>query len=169
MPLRQVICLACVVVLAGTVPTFAAEGDCRQQNGVYRDNDNAFELTFQPAESDAQAATHRFSVRVLKTGAMLDGYVMPSDPVDRSNGIIFYNCPEGDATGKDIAACTVWQGVVYGHEAGKIETLPSGDQVAVSEILLPDFGPAIRRSDLWAKGKADVAPWDVLTLKGCAK
>ena len=39
--------------------------------------------------------------------------------------MIMNNCPEGDVTGDDIAACTVWEGVIYSIGAdGKVGSLP---------------------------------------------
>jgi hypothetical protein len=82
--------------------------------------------------------------------------------------MMFFNCPEGDVTGDDLKACTVWQGVIYGLVAGHIDLLPSAEAKAADEILLPDFGPSIRNSKIWGIGKATVTPGDVLALKGCS-
>lgn len=142
---------------------------CPQERAVYRDRDNAYELAFQPGHSEAEAAEHRFVLKVLASHLVLDGYVMGSQPVDRTNGILFFNCPEGDVTGKDIEACTVWQGVIYGETAGRIDLLPEPGKDAATQIVLPDFGPSIRSSTLWSEGKATVVPADVLDFKECAK
>jgi hypothetical protein len=104
---------------------------------------------------------------IKNTRLVLDGYVMASEPVNRTNGFLFNNCPEGDITGDDIAACTVWQGVIYASGKGRIDLLPPQGANAADEILLPGFGPALQASSAWGPEKATVAPWDVLTLKGC--
>lgn len=105
-----------------------------------------------------------------KTSLMLDGYVMQSDDPPQSNGIILFNCPGGDVTGAELSACTVWQGTISASdEAGKTDVLPSEGAEAAARLLLPDFGPAVRKSSIWGEGKATVAPSDVLTLKGCAQ
>lgn len=161
--------LAVLGIVTGLAPATAHAMACPQEKAVYRDRDNAFELSFVPPQSDAEANAHRFSVKVLGTTLAMDGYVMDSAPVNRSNGILFFNCPEGDVTGKDIAECTVWQGVMYGQSGDRIDLLPSQGKEAAAAILLPDLGPAIQQSKVFGAGKAKIAPWDVLGFKECAK
>jgi hypothetical protein len=149
------------------LPTFALAAECKQEQAIYADRDDAYELTFEAVDSEAASSSYRFSIAVKKTDVKLDGFVMGSEPVDRPNGILFHNCPEGDVTGDDLAKCTVWQGVIYASAEGRIELLPPTGSVAAPEILLPGFGPALRDSTAWGTGMASVVPWDVLTLKGC--
>lgn len=160
-PFAIVAFLAC-----GMLPAMAAE--CPQEHAIYADSKGAYTLTFEPVDLASSSSTHRFSVKVKQGGAVLDGYVMPSDTVERTNGMLFYNCPDGDVTGADLAACTVWQGVIYGNDQGKLQLLPQQGAKAAPEILLPGFGPALQASDAWKKIKATVVPWDVLALKGCS-
>ena len=88
----------------------------------------------------------------------------------RAKGIIMFNCPEGDVTGADLRACTVWQGMIYASDlTGNISALPTEGAGAAARLFLPALGPSIRESSIWGKGKATVAPWDVLTLKGCGE
>ena len=150
-------------------PYGAAAATCQQEHAVYSDPDNAYELTFKPVEAESAAATHRFTLKVINTDLVFDGYVLPSEPVNRPNGIAFYNCPEGDVTGDDIAACTVWQNVIYGSYDGHIDLLGPQGSAAASQILLPGFGPSLRESNAWGEKKATVVPWDVFTLKDCNK
>jgi hypothetical protein len=147
-------------------PALAAE--CPQQRAIYADRAAAYEFAFEPVGSDAAATSHHFKLRVLKSNIVLDGIVMTGDDVVRSNGMIMHNCPEGDATGEEIAACTVWEGVLYAVDgSGAIDLLPAEDADAAERILVPGLGPSIRYSAVWEAGQADVAPWDVLTFKGC--
>jgi hypothetical protein len=156
--------LASVAVLAGAGE--ARSAGCPQERAVYADSKGFYELSFAPVDPGSSASTHRFRI---KAGTLvMDGYVMASEPVDRSNGMLFYNCPEGDATGADLAACTVWQGVIYAHDKGKLDLLPKQGADASAEILFPGFGPALQASSAWGKSKAMVVPWDVLVLKGCS-
>ncbi|URK86858.1 hypothetical protein LP421_22510 [Rhizobium sp. RCAM05350] len=146
----------------------AVASDCLQEQAIYGDADGAYELQFEPVGSASAATSNHFKVKVAKTDLVLDGIVMQSDEPVRANGMIMNNCPEGDVTGDDIAACTVWQGVIYSVGVdGKVGSLPGEGLEAASQVLLPDFGPAIRNSSIW--GKATVAPWDVLTFKGCGQ
>ncbi|MBL0374073.1 hypothetical protein JJB09_18790 [Rhizobium sp. KVB221] len=155
--------------LALLSPAVAAATECRQENAVYGDAAAAYELAFSAVDPDSSASSHRFTVKVLKTNLALDGHVMASEPVNRTNGILFNNCPEGDVTGEDIAACTVWEGVIYGHRNGKIDLLPGQGAEAAPEILLAGLGPSLQASSAWGEKKATVVPWDVFSLKGCGK
>jgi hypothetical protein len=56
---------------------------------------------------------HRLSLSFAESGVTMDGVVMLAGEPDRPWGMVMHNCPEGDATGAEIAACTVWQGPVY--------------------------------------------------------
>jgi hypothetical protein len=157
------VAVACAIALCPAV-AYAA---CNQERAIYVDPDNAYELSFEPVETESSASSHLFKIRVLKTTLVLEGYVMGSEPVQRTNAILFDNCPDGDVTGDDIAACTVWDGVIYGNAGGKITLLPPQGATAATEILLAGFGPSLMASSAWGAGKASVVPWDAFTLKGC--
>src|SRR4051812_47268419 len=94
---------------------------CTQERATYVDTQGIYALTFEAVDPESSASSHSFKMTVKGTKLLLDGYVMPSEPVNRTNGVLFNNCPEGDITGADIAACTVWQGVIYASEGGKID------------------------------------------------
>jgi hypothetical protein len=151
--------------LGSAMPAVAAV--CPQEQAIYTDRDGAYELSFEPVDTEAASSSYRFTVAVKKTDLKLDGFVMGSEPVNRPNGILFHNCPEGDATGEDLRRCTVWQGVIYAAESGKIDLLPLTGSPAAPEILLPGFALGLVESSAWGKDKATVVPWDVLSLKGC--
>jgi len=157
------------LVLAGLLAAGAASAtECRQDRAVYVDRNGGYELTFEPVGSEAAAVSHHFKLKVLSGGTMLDGIVMPGDPA-RSNGMVMHDCPEGDVTGEDIAACTVWEGVIYalGGE-GDADLLPEESATAAETLLLSGFGPSLRYSALWDAGKARAVPSDVFKRKGCS-
>jgi hypothetical protein len=159
---------AIVLALLCGQPLMAAE--CKQANAVYADRDGAYELRFTPINSPAAAASNQFKLNVLKTALVLDGYVMPSEDPARSIGMVMFHCPDGDATGADLEACTIWQGMVYGMNAkGEMDNLQPEAGSAADKVVLPGIGPAIRASSIWGAGKASVAPWDVLDFKECAR
>ena len=154
-----------LAVAASLAATAAPAADCPQARAVYADRDGGYELTFEPVGSDAAATSHHFKVKVAASGTLLDGIVMPGD---RANGMILHECPEGDATGEEIAACTVWEGVIYALDGtGGADLLPGEEAEAAKTLLLSGFGPSLRYSRLWDEGKATAAPWDVFTMKGC--
>lgn len=156
------------LVLAGSLAATAAFADeCRQDRAVYADRDGGYELSFEPTGSDAAATSHHFKLKVVSSGVVLDGIVMPGEP-ERSNGMVMHDCPEGDVTGEEIAACTVWEGVIYALDGGDAALLPDEGGAAAESLLLSGFGASLRYSTLWDEGKANAAPWDVFKRKGCA-
>ncbi|MBX5202356.1 hypothetical protein [Rhizobium sp. NZLR1] len=151
------------------VPVSTLSAACKQEQAIYVDRDGAYELRFAPLNSQSAAASNQFKVSALKTPVVMEGYVMPSDDPVRAIGILMFNCPEGDATGADLNACTVWQGAVYGMDAkGEMDNLQPEGAAAAEKLVFPGLGPAIRQSSAWGEGKATLAPWDVLTFKECA-
>jgi hypothetical protein len=161
---RKLIAAALLLVLSAQA-SLAAE--CSQEKAIYADRDGAYELKFAAVDSEAASSSYRLTIAVKNADVKLDGFVMGSEPVNRPNGILFHNCPEGDTTGEEIRKCTVWQGVIYAAGSGKVDLLPVTGSPAASEILLPGFALGLIESTAWGKGKATVVPWDVLSLKGC--
>jgi hypothetical protein len=157
-----------LVTLAWAVAPVAVQAEeCAQEKAVYVDMDNAYELRFEPMGSES-SVSNRFKLAVRNTNIVADGIVMRTDDHLRADGRIMFECPEGDVTGADLRACTVWQGMVYASDLkGHIRALPAEGESAADRLFLPALGPSIQKSSLWGKGKATVAPWDVLSLKGC--
>lgn len=154
-------------VLLSLAPFAAQAADCPQSRAIYGDADGAYELRFAPVAAESATTSNRFDVVALKADIKLEGFVMLSGDPERANGMVMHNCPEGDVTGDDLAACMIWQGVVYSvSSAGKIDLLPAETAVAAQQLLLPDFGPAVKASSIG--DKLAVAPWDVFAFKGCA-
>lgn len=166
MTARSILVLgAMTVCISGPASAFADE--CVQEKAVYGDMDNAYELRFEPA-GGAVAVSNKFKLAVLNTAIVADGVVMHVEDGSHAGGTIMFNCPEGDVTGADLRACTVWQGMIYASDVkGHISALPAAGAGAAARLFLPALGPSIRQSVLWGAGKATVAPWDVLSLKGC--
>ncbi len=167
---KQKSVVAMVIAALSYAPVSAIAAECKQGKAIYADRDGAYELRFSPITSEAMTSTHQFRLSALKTSVVMDGYVMSSDDPERTMGMVLFNCPDGDVTGADLDACTVWQGFVYRANAdGGLDNLQSGDGPAAEKIVFPGLGPAIRQSSAWGDGKATVAPWDVLDFKGCAQ
>ncbi len=161
--------LAALGIVTGLVPGLAHASACPQEKAIYRDRDNAYELAFSPVNLDAESNTHRFKLTVPGSKLSMDGYVQGSTPVKTSNGIIFYNCPDGDVTDSDIMKCTVWQGFLYGQSAGRIDLLPVQGKDAADQILIAGLGLAIDQFEGFGQDKPKLAPWDVLEFKECVK
>ncbi|MGL3607433.1 hypothetical protein ACSV9I_13035 [Rhizobium sp. G187] len=157
---------ACVLLAALALSHAASAADCLIEKATYREAETGVELVFAAASGENTPVTHGFSTTVGKFE--LDGHVMYDPEVERPIGMLMNNCPEGDVTGADLAACTVWKGIVYGIDeaTGHVDLLPSEGAAAPDALLLPGFGPAVLAS---SAGKAlETGPWDVFEFKGCA-
>src|SRR5690606_26524617 len=99
---------ASLLVMAAASPALA---DCPVELATYRDLEDAASVEFTPTGEGA-AVTNTFRM-LLDNDVVLDGIVMWSDGIGRPYGMLTYKCPEGDATGAELAACTMWEGVIY--------------------------------------------------------
>ena len=123
---------ALAAVLATAFPALAA---CPIELAVYGDLENTAGIDFRPT-MDSATVTNSFRM-VLDNGVVLDGIVQWSDGVARPNGMLMHKCPEGDVTGEELAACTVWQGVIYtSDDKGNIELLPAEGKTAPQKLDL---------------------------------
>jgi len=149
----------------GLLPAAGASAACPVELAVYGDRDNAAGIDFRPATGLA-TVTNAFRMN-LDNATMLDGIVMWSEGTERPYGSLTYNCPEGDVTGEELDACTVWQGVVYAvDDTGTVGLLPkTGD--APKLLIFPDLGPSLSLSAAHGEGGFTKVPWDVFALKGC--
>ena len=149
----------CAMLLA--TPALAA---CPVELAVYGDRDHVAGIDFRPVV-DRAAVTNAFRMN-LDNGVVLDGFVMWSEGTERPYGALTYKCPEGDVTGEELEACTVWQGVIYSADAaGAVGLLPKAG-AAPKTLLFPDLGPSLGLSAI-GEGGLSRMPWDVFALKGC--
>jgi len=159
--------LAATLMAASGTPAQAA---CPQALAVYAEAASGAEIAFSGPLSDADGMQHRFSLSFAENGVRMDGVVMMAGEPDRPWGVILHDCPEGDATGAEIAACTVWEGVLYTigktGEAGWLPVLDANLEAGDS-LLLPDFGAAVMQSQAWQAKQISMLPGDVFRLKAC--
>ena len=88
--------------------------------------------------------------------------------VSRPHGSLMYKCPTGDVTGEELAACTVWEGVVYGaDDKGNIALLPAEKVDAPGSLIFPDLGASLQMSAAYGANGFSKVPWDVFVLKAC--
>ncbi|MFB9947835.1 hypothetical protein ACFFP0_03195 [Rhizobium puerariae] len=143
---------------------------CAIEKAIFVEADAGTRLAFEPVGSDAAAVSHLFTVTGGSGGKLkLDGNVMYDEESKRPAGMIMNNCPEGDATGAELRACTVWTGVPYALDVatGHIDILGAEGSQAPDAVLMPGFGPAIRHSTLWDKSGLKDVPWDLYEFKEC--
>lgn len=152
--------------LALAVATFPALAACPVERAVYRDVEDTATIEFRPG-SETAAVTNGFTMR-LDNGVGMDGIVMWTEGVRRPNGMLSYKCPEGDVTGEELAACTVWQGVIYtSDDSGNISLLPPEGADAPAKLIFPDLGPSLRHSAAYGANGITAVPWDVFAFQGC--
>ncbi|MGE0501130.1 MAG: hypothetical protein AB7I79_05640 [Rhizobiaceae bacterium] len=146
--------------------SMAADAACPIELAVYGDPASGIELDFTPGSGNALVTN---GYRMLLGGdVVLTGFVMRSEDVERSWGTVMHDCPEGDVTGDEIAACTVWEGIVYAvSEKGEVTLLPPEDNPAPPTLLFAGLGPFVRQSEAYARSGLAAAPSDVFALKGC--
>lgn len=157
--------LACALAAAllAPHPAFAA---CPIELAVYADRDQAAEIDFLPVGRLA-TVTNAFRM-LLDNDVVLDGHVMWTEGVSRPYGILTHKCPLGDLTGAEIAACTLWEGVVYASDGtGAVGLLPEEGAAAPATLVFPDLGPTLVQTAAYGPGGFSKVPWDVFALKGC--
>ncbi|MEM5470648.1 hypothetical protein WNZ14_02830 [Hoeflea sp. AS60] len=157
----------CLMLALVSAPAQAA---CPQALAVYSDAASGAEIAFSGPLSQADGMQHRFHLTFAENDVRMEGVVMMAGEPDRPWGVILHNCPQGDATGAEIDACTVWEGVIYTigstGEAGWLPVLDA-NSTAGDSLLLPDFGAAVMRSQAWLARQVTMLPGDVFKLKAC--
>lgn len=161
--------LAGLLSFALCTPAFA---ECWQELATYKDANANAELAFTPrTEGEVDTMLSRFTITFPENNVKLDGIVMDAgEPFFRPLGMIMHNCPEGDATGDEIAECTVWQGIVYGlDEASNVSYLASTNegQKAAKTLLFPDLGAAVQLSTAFGTGALSKPPKDDFKQTAC--
>ncbi len=161
---------AAVVLMALTGSVATAQAACLQALAVYGEAASGAEMAFSGPLNEADGMLHRFNLSFGQNGVSMDGVVMMVSEPDRPWGVILHQCPEGDATGAEIDACTIWEGPIYAIDAqGGAQWLPVLETgVAAGEsLLLPEFGAAVMRSAAWRDRLIGAAPGDVFRLTAC--
>lgn len=151
--------------VAGAFP--AAAADCPIERAVYAEPEAGVELRFD-ASGENTPLSHRFSLVSSNAKMKVDGHVLYDPEIERPVAMALDNCPEGDVTGADIAACTVWKGIIYAADkaTGQVDLIPDEGADAPDSLILPGFGPAIAASTFGAAMTA--MPWDVFKFKQCS-
>ncbi len=160
----NIVSAAGVLAVLFTAPN--AQAACPLALAVYGDAESDAGIDFRPT-TDAVTVTNTFKM-VLDKGVVLDGIVMWTSGVSRPHGSLMYKCPTGDVTGDELAACTVWQGVVYSaDDKGNIALLAAEGTDAPQSLIFPDLGPSLQMSSAFGPNGFSKLPWDVFLLKGC--
>ncbi|RUW00675.1 MAG: hypothetical protein EOR88_14860 [Mesorhizobium sp.] len=157
-----------VALAAGAALVAAdAQAACPIQLAAYGEAKSGAEIDFSPTGTSATIAnTFRM---ILDNNTVLDGIAMWTEgSAGRPHGSLMYKCPTGDVTGEELAACTVWEGVVYSaDEKGVVGLLPAEGADAPKSLIFPDLGPSLEMSAAYGPAGFSKVPWDVFALKGC--
>jgi hypothetical protein len=152
------------LVLLSHIVSAHAYAACPQELSIYEDA-KGNSITFTPP-SDSQASEHEFGLRIGTTN--LQGVVLWSKDPDRPNGIIMDQCPDGDVTGEELEACTVWQGVIYGlTKDADAPFLGKRGAPHAEALLLPDFSRAVLEHKFKTPLSAPPEIADVFKMKAC--
>ena len=144
-------------------PAFAA---CPIELSVYRDRDGVAEVNFRPT-GEAVAVTNAFRM-IVGEATVFEGFVMWTEEPSRPYGMVNHNCPEGDVTGAEIEACTVWQGAIYAVDAaGAVSLLPREGEAAPPRLIFADLAAGMQTSPAYAAAGLSTLPFDVFDLSGC--
>jgi hypothetical protein len=152
--------------LLATIPASGVAGaTCPIELATYLSVGHAARLEFSPT---LESATVTNTFRMLAGDIVLDGLVQWSVDVPRPWGMLMQDCPKGDVTGAELAACTVWQGVIYASDLeGNVGLLPEEGQNAPNRLIFPDLEPSLAVSAANADGQLAGLAWDVFALQGC--
>ncbi|MBN9222824.1 MAG: hypothetical protein J0I79_33245 [Mesorhizobium sp.] len=153
--------------LAGSLAASSlAHAACPIELAVYGDAQSGSEIDFTPTGTSA-TVTNTFRL-ILDNNVVLNGIVVWTADVSRPNGTLMYKCPEGDVTGEELAACTLWSGVIYtSDDKGSAGLLPAEGVEAPKTLILPDLGPVLRQSKAYGAGGFSKVPSDMFAMKGC--
>lgn len=144
----------------------ASYAACPIELAVYRDRDRVAGIDFRPTGESA-AVTNSFRMN-FSGDVVFDGFVMWTDAPARSQGFVTHQCPEGDVTGEEIEACTVWRGALYAVGAdGTVSTLPREGEPAPARLLFADLAAGMQASPPYEKTGLAGLPFDAFELSGC--
>ncbi|MEJ1119407.1 hypothetical protein V9K92_13110 [Phyllobacterium sp. CCNWLW109] len=152
----------------GVLFASSAYAACTQDRAVYTDRDDDYTLTFKHFPEDQPVATsNEFVLQRNDADLKLQGVVM-RDEAARPNALIMYNCPSGDSTGDELAACTVWEGVPYALKDGaQADYLPQAKEPAAQALLMPNLSGAMSNFNFKLEKPIETFPWEVFRFKEC--
>lgn len=155
--------LAAFSLIAGSV----SASECQQGSARYVDPESGLLLSFSSFGENVQVM-HQFTIGLEKADTQLEGFVVVDGEPLRPVSFVVNQCPDGDVTGEELAACTVWKGVPYGRFSdGNIGLLPLAEDEAVTQILLPDFTRSVMSNPVWEEIETNNEPFEVFDFKDC--
>lgn len=162
--------LAVAASLMAAAPAMAAI-DCTQDRAVYADSEGRTTVSFKVTPDNVPAMTsNEFTIAVQDADIRMDGVVMWLSGVPRPGGIVMYQCPDGDVTGEELEACTIWQGVIYALQQGaNAGFLPKAKEPAAEALLFPDFADYVTAFDFRKDKPLGTFPFEVFRFRECTE
>lgn len=162
--------MAGLVVLCAVQPALAQE--CTLANARYIEPMSGLVLQFvpiDPQKSRAGSTSNMFEMTTSDGGMTFPGDVIWNMGLSRPNGSVLIPDCEAPESADDLNDCTLWEGVVYALSKKGIATLPDEDRAAPAQVLLSDFGRAMRYG-IWdfEAYSGDIIADDIFAFDGCA-
>jgi hypothetical protein len=156
-----------LLILAGQLAPQAAQAEnyCPQEQAIYVEAEGESRIEFRENEGIFLAA-NVFGF-VSPDGLTLDGTVIWNNGFSRPNGNLIKDCPDGDATGDELAACTFWEGVVYAVDNnGNVAFVPPEGEPAAYTLVFTDLSRSLHYSAL-NDGSARLPVFDAYVFSEC--
>ncbi|MCV0394622.1 MAG: hypothetical protein K5872_00280 [Rhizobiaceae bacterium] len=157
-----------VTLAVGVLLTLPASAiaDCAIEHATYHDRDDVAELRFLPVDGQSFVA-NGFELKV-GSNPPFEGFVLWTENPLRPHARVTYQCPEGDVTGDEIEACTIWHGPIYAvDQTGGLDVLPREGAPAPAGLLLADLGFRMVGAAAFDELPLEQVPWDGFRLVGC--
>ena len=149
--------------LASLLAASPALAACPQELAVYEGADGTGGLEFRGGGAGMLS-----EMRFLYDGVEpVTAYLSHDDALDRTVTMIPLNCPEGDVTGEELAACLVYQGAVYALNDDAPAELPAPGQDAANKLFLPNLASALWGNPQFGEAGPKDRPAEVFKLSGC--
>ncbi|MEM6464140.1 MAG: hypothetical protein AAF724_19720 [Pseudomonadota bacterium] len=154
--------LALIFVPLSVPSQASASGpSCPQSIAVYGSGNGLVAIEFSGAEDLSFAM-------LIESGPAYAGFVYPAEIEGAADAVVLDNCPDGDVTGDEITACTVWQGRLEAIAAdGTVEAFSLSGGLAVAGLRMDGLAGALARRIPDMNAEPARAETETLTLSAC--
>ena len=109
-----------------------------------------------------------FRLIVGQGSRSLQGFVYPGEADEDMQAVVLDNCPDGDVTGAELDACTIWRGAIQAtNTEGEIKPMPGADQPAAGFLQLQGLSAALVASEDYSDAGLPAGGFETFTLLAC--